>query len=79
MDRSLKKITENLENKYFVIIKEREPIYVNTIYYIEIVIICSTFHHYIVYNSKGINTKEWFPLLTTIRSITIIQKTISQS
>jgi hypothetical protein len=35
----------------------------------------STFHHYIIYNPKCINTKGWLPLLTTI---TIIQKTISQ-
>ena len=27
---------------------------------------CSTFHHYIVYNLKGINTNEWLLLLTII-------------
>ena len=35
---------------------------------------CSTFHHCIVYNPKGINTKGW---LVYQSFITIIQKTIS--
>jgi hypothetical protein len=54
-------------------IKERVHIYVNTLY-IGIVIMCSTFHHYIVYNPKGINTKGW---LVYQSFITIIQKTLS--
>ena len=54
-------------------IKERVHIYVNTLY-IGIVIMCSTFHHCIVYNPKGINTKGW---LVYQSFITIIQKTLS--